>query len=225
MIMGLSQRITSEDVQLYYQIALLGQKDLELAPDSRMGFEMVMLRMLAFKPVSSKSKQVDTKPISHDSPAASSQSAKPAEPITPQAHPAEKNTSPFSGSRSNNPNWADMISLMKLESLTRELANNCVLDAIDDETCRLQLDASHQQLLTPSREKRLQQALQDYRGAPTRLSITIVQAELETPSAQMAKEKENRQQAAIDAINSDANVEALKEYFDARILPGTIEPV
>ncbi|MBK8816847.1 MAG: DNA polymerase III subunit gamma/tau [Methylococcaceae bacterium] len=225
MIMGLSQRITPEDVQLYYQVALLGQKDLELAPDSRMGFEMVMLRMLAFKPASSPSKHVDTKSISHVSPTASSQSAMPAEPVNLQAHPVEKNITPFSGSRSTNSNWADMISIMKLESLTRELANNCVLEAIDDETCRLQLDASHQQLLTPSREKRLQQALQDYRGAPIKLSITIVQAELETPAAQLAKDKENRQQAAVDAINSDANVEALKEYFDARILPGTIEPV
>ena len=40
-----------ETVQLYYQIALLGKRDLPLAPDPARGFEMVLLRMLAFEPV------------------------------------------------------------------------------------------------------------------------------------------------------------------------------
>jgi len=40
-----------EDVQLYYQIALLGKRDMPLAPDPRTGFEMCLLRMLAFQPV------------------------------------------------------------------------------------------------------------------------------------------------------------------------------
>ena len=47
----LAQELTKEDVQLYYQIALLGQKDLPLAPTPKVGFEMLMLRMLAFAPV------------------------------------------------------------------------------------------------------------------------------------------------------------------------------
>ena len=49
-IMQLAQRLPSEDVQLFYQTALLGRRDLPLAPDPRAGFEMVLLRMLAFKP-------------------------------------------------------------------------------------------------------------------------------------------------------------------------------
>jgi DNA polymerase III subunit gamma/tau len=49
-IMQLAQQMPSEDVQLFYQTALLGRRDLPLAPDPRAGFEMVLLRMLAFKP-------------------------------------------------------------------------------------------------------------------------------------------------------------------------------
>jgi len=49
-IMQLAQQMPSEDVQLFYQTALLGRRDLPLAPDPRSGFEMVLLRMLAFKP-------------------------------------------------------------------------------------------------------------------------------------------------------------------------------
>jgi DNA polymerase-3 subunit gamma/tau len=46
----LAQAISPEDVQLYYQIALGGRRDLGVAPEPRMGFEMTLLRMLAFRP-------------------------------------------------------------------------------------------------------------------------------------------------------------------------------
>ena len=50
----LAARLTAEDVQLYYQIALMGRKDLPFVPDAREGLEMTLLRMLAFRPASSK---------------------------------------------------------------------------------------------------------------------------------------------------------------------------
>jgi len=49
-IADFSTKISAEEVQLYYQIALTGQRDLNLAPSVRSGLEMVLLRMLAFKP-------------------------------------------------------------------------------------------------------------------------------------------------------------------------------
>jgi len=49
-VMALAVRMAPEEVQLYYQIGLLGRRDLPLAPDARGGFEMALLRMLAFTP-------------------------------------------------------------------------------------------------------------------------------------------------------------------------------
>lgn len=49
-VIELASSMTAEDVQLYYQIGLVGKKDLPLAPDPRSGFEMALLRMLAFRP-------------------------------------------------------------------------------------------------------------------------------------------------------------------------------
>ena len=46
----LGAAMSAEDVQLYYQIALAGRRDLALAPEPRLGFEMTLLRMLAFRP-------------------------------------------------------------------------------------------------------------------------------------------------------------------------------
>ncbi|PWI35060.1 DNA polymerase III subunit gamma/tau [Vibrio albus] len=51
----LSQSLTPQDVQLFYQIALKGRQDLPLAPTERMGLEMVVLRMIAFRPQSAVS--------------------------------------------------------------------------------------------------------------------------------------------------------------------------
>ena len=58
MIQKLASNIKAEEVQLYYQIGLTGQRDLHFAPSIRSGIEMVLLRMLAFKPSSAVSAQV-----------------------------------------------------------------------------------------------------------------------------------------------------------------------
>jgi DNA polymerase-3 subunit gamma/tau len=46
----LASSLTAEDIQLFYQVGLHAQRDMEFAPDLRSGFEMALLRMIAFKP-------------------------------------------------------------------------------------------------------------------------------------------------------------------------------
>lgn len=58
-IVQLAQAMRPEDIQLFYQTALVGRKDLPLAADPRQGFEMILLRMLAFKPVNSAPLNLD----------------------------------------------------------------------------------------------------------------------------------------------------------------------
>lgn len=60
-VIELASSLTAEDVQLYYQIALMGRKDLPFVPDPREGLEMVLLRMLAFRPADAKPRQVSLK--------------------------------------------------------------------------------------------------------------------------------------------------------------------
>ena len=62
-ICQIASAVSREDVQLYYQICLLGRKDLDLAPDLKSGFEMVLLRALAFRPGSLPAGQ---KPVSSE---------------------------------------------------------------------------------------------------------------------------------------------------------------
>lgn len=60
-------RISPEDAQLYYQIAIGGRRDLGIAPDPRTGLEMTLLRMLAFRPadVGTSGSTKSNKPIEH----------------------------------------------------------------------------------------------------------------------------------------------------------------
>lgn len=56
-IQSLATQVSAEDIQLFYQVGMMGRKDLPLAPDERTGFEMALLRMLAFKPASASAQQ------------------------------------------------------------------------------------------------------------------------------------------------------------------------
>ncbi|MCD4504479.1 DNA polymerase III subunit gamma/tau, partial [Chromobacterium piscinae] len=73
-LFALADAIAPQDVQLYYQIAIHGRKDLALAPDEHAGFNMALLRMLAFHPAVA--------------PADSAAPARPAAPSQPRPAPA-----------------------------------------------------------------------------------------------------------------------------------------
>ncbi|MBQ0808502.1 MAG: DNA polymerase III subunit gamma/tau, partial [Porticoccus sp.] len=67
LVLELSKALSREDVQLFYQIALLGRRDITLAPEHRAGFEMVLLRMLAFQPVAESRVDPPAPSVSHTS--------------------------------------------------------------------------------------------------------------------------------------------------------------
>jgi DNA polymerase-3 subunit gamma/tau len=115
-------QLSAADIQLYYQIAVAGLRDMDLAPEPRAGFEMVMLRMLAFQPAQTAS-----------APA-------PAEKKTPQTSPASiaaGNASPVNASPGNaNPATpavataaATESETVNDESLAEELAAKTTVEA------------------------------------------------------------------------------------------------
>ena len=89
----LAARMDREDVQLFYQIALLGRRDLPLSPDPRAGFEMTLLRMLAFRPVSAEAEEAKTSPAPPARGGAPSASP-PAREAAPSASPPARGVAP-----------------------------------------------------------------------------------------------------------------------------------
>ncbi|PVZ41459.1 DNA polymerase III subunit gamma/tau [Pseudomonas sp. CC120222-01a] len=86
-VLALASALPAEDVQFYYQMGLIGRRDLPLAPDPRGGFEMVLLRMLAFRPA-----DTDDAPKPVLKPVGISQAT--ADPATPVAAPAVVDKAP-----------------------------------------------------------------------------------------------------------------------------------
>lgn len=221
----LAKTFPAEDVQLFYQIGLIGQRDLNLAPDPRSGFEMVLLRMLTFRPQTQTSTQARPPASAQPIPIATAQTVH--HESKPSAPPPAPGTAapPAAPSQPRSANhWTDIIAAMNLSGRTRELANNCVLASIDDSSCQLLLDPSFHQIGSKA-EENLKAALQNYYGKPLKLVITKQSSPQMTPALENQKAREDRQQAAVDSINTDSNVQALKETFGARIMPGSIEPL
>ncbi len=222
-VLELAQRMAPEDVQLYYQIGLIGRRDLPLAPDLRGGLEMVLLRMLAFRP---QSVAADAPPRAAGQPAPKkaaprkSATSRPAAGDTPAAAPARA-TVVDDGSC----DWLTLVEQLPLKGVLRELAMNCACRERDGDRWLLVIDPAHEQLLNAERQKRLAQCLGEQLGRQVRLQIEVQGVEAVTPAQQKRRQADERQARAVAAIERDPNVEAIQKAFDATLHRESIRPL
>ena len=129
--------------------------------------------------------------------------------------------------------WREILEGLAISGMVKQLAANCVLQSIADNTVTLAVDAGHQQLRNAKSETRLRQALCEYFDKDLRLEITVNTAakteaegqQVETPAQSQARETGERQQQAEASIEGDSFVQAMKENFNAEIVPGSVKPV
>lgn len=208
-------RLAPEDIQLYYQIGLMGQRDLPYAPDPRTGVEMALLRMLAFRPATSAAAPTRSTPVVLQ--------AKPAETKPPVA--AAKTSEPTVTRIPLSPErWSEIITGLGLAGLLRELASHTMLESESGEVLSIVLHESCAKLHNKEREAELKRALENYYGRSFKLSLRVGQPAGETPAQGKARARNERQEAAERAIQSDPAVGTLLEKFGARVVPGTIRP-
>ncbi len=224
----LAARLAPEDVQLYYQIAVAGRRDLVLAPDARTGFEMALLRMLAFRPG-------DEPPAARAAPRAAAGPAPARAPSAPPAPapaaraPAAETPAPAPVARdaSGRPDWEALIERAQLRGPLSALAQNAVLRERDGQTLVLALQPAHMSMavepMVSQMEERISQAL----GEPVRLRfVSESQADaMQTPAARAARARDTAQAAAEQAIEDDPLVQSLKRDFGARVVPQSVKPL
>ena len=213
-IAALAAGLSAEDVQLCYQLAILGRRDLPLAPEPRAGFEMVLLRMLAFRPADVEGRPP---PPPGRRPPATAPAQRPAAAAPP---PPGRQDSPAVDLA----NWGAVLEQLKLRGAARQLASHCTFGALEGRVLRLRLDTRGAALQTRQLEERLQQSLSELLGSELRLEFEVTDQAGETPLREREREDEERMEQARLALDSDPTVQALKDRFDAVVQPGSIKP-
>lgn len=220
-VQALAEQVTREDVQLFYQIGLVGRRDLSLAPEPRGGFEMVMLRMLAFRPDaagSSKSRPA-SRPVQAPAPAARSAGNKQAA-AKPAANMRVDSVPPASASE-----WSVIIDGLSLKGMLREMALNCALQEIKGDRISLTIDSAHVHLLNKTRQAQLETALSEhFRRAMKVMIADEGKAGVESPARQQSREAEQRQQRAVQSIEDDENIKAIQDAFGGTVFEESIRP-
>ncbi len=222
-VKALAERMSAEDVQLFYQIGLIGRRDLPLAPEPRGGFEMALLRMLAFQPVENASGSAGPGP-SREKPKAKSPSGpgRAARPATTVESGPQGTRDPQSLSAAD---WPALVESLALNGLARELALNCALRQASAGQVRLALAPEHAQLLRPAIQSKLESALHAvFRGAPA-IVVELDAPNEDTPAVVRKRSEEKRRAKAVQAIQSDAFVQDLCKTFGAEVDPEMVQPM
>ncbi len=206
----LASAIGSEDVQLYYQTAILGRRDLALAPDPRSGFQMTLVRMLAFRPAGGATASAG---------ATGTRAA--------GAVPASTGSAPIVRPSSAGPidpvQWARVIGDLDVTGAARQLASNCALLEHRGNVLRLAIDPKVPR--TPPQVERLAQALAKYLGVPAvKLEFADGAPPVETPSQHGERRSAEALDAARRALEEDPTVREMKSRFGATLHPESVRP-
>ncbi|KAF1008631.1 MAG: DNA polymerase III subunit tau [Luteibacter sp.] len=249
---AVAERMAPEDVQLYYQIATSGRRELPMAPDARIGFEMVLLRMFAFRP--SEPGQASAAPAPRAVPAVAAPPSRsaPAPSPMPAAAPVQRQAPPapapvpapvqapappppaaprpLATGANGLPDWHDVVERANLRGPIGQLAQNCSLRGMEGDAMMLALQPSHMHLavepLTSQMEEKVSQAL----GRRVRFRFVAETAgntggSLGTPAERRAQAASDAQANAEASMETDPLVQTLKREFDARVIPQSIKPV
>jgi len=216
-IAALAEIMPIADVQLFYQVAIMGRRDLHLAPDPRSGAEMTLMRMLTFKPaaaettgsvggggvvegVASKPKAAAPKPVQ----------AKTALPVV------ESQTW-------SDPEWSELVVSLAISGAVRLLASNCAYLRREGNTVFLGLDPRSESMLTKQRKDTIAESLSKHFGEKLQIDITIGSEVAETPVQQESRMADEQLEEARKNLEADPNVQAMKSMFGAELRTDTIE--
>ena len=230
-VIALTKKISAEQLQLLYQITILGRRDLYLAPDEYAGFTMTLLRMLSFIPqdsVTSKTsvplrKDIATQAIKlepvikpSETSLDSSEDKKKIEVLDEATDDEPKATRSFDG------NWRGLVDQLKL-GLVKALAQQSELVSFKGNEMILSIADEHKHLLNETYQKKLEVSLSEYFNQRIKLVILHKGAN-NSPLKQKQEERSTLMKDTEHAILQDQFVKSLLNEFNAEIIPSSIKP-
>jgi len=242
-LMQMAGQLDPEDVQLWYQIAITGRRDLSLAPSERSGCEMTVLRMFAFQPVetaavsggggeggadssgrtvqaSSPGGAASSQAQAHSRAAAAGAAVQHAPRQDPPAAPASAATPLGSDT------WPKVLDELPLSDSFRTVAAMLVVGNYNRPKVEFTAARDDMVLISERFRRALEEAMTEWAGEPLKITIEPVDdAELATPAVLEEKQIARTQAEAEEAINSDPFVQRLVEHFDAEVVRESIRPI
>jgi DNA polymerase-3 subunit gamma/tau len=253
--MALAPRFSPEDIQLYYQMALMAKKDLALAPDEQAGFTMAMLRMLAFAPATLEQTAHHAANLAAAAPQPLA-TASPALPQTPQiptapvakeavAQVASSAPSPILAEpdapapQKKKPNseqeWLALTTeLMPKMGIARMLAANAFFQKFDQQDLHLGLTQAYKAMEDRQFQTALSAVLSEYFQEPIHIHIHLepalsAQADNSPRQETHAMQEKRLQEAALEAAQTafmnDSKVQHWVAHLDGKIDPTSIAPL
>ena len=230
-VIALTKKISAEQLQLLYQITILGRRDLYLAPDEYAGFTMTLLRMLSFIPQDSVTSKTSV-PLRKD---IAMQAIK----LDPVIKPSEISLDTSEDkkkigvldeatddepkvTRSFDGNWRGLVDQLKL-GLVKALAQQSELVSFKDNEMILSIADEHKHLLNETYQKKLEVSLSEYFNQ--RIKLVILQKGANnSPLKQKQEERSTLMKDTEHAILQDQFVKSLLNEFNAEIIPSSIKP-
>ena len=198
-----------EEIQLNYQISIMGRRDLDLAPSHKIGFEMCLLRMIAFKPELDLHRSIQVTKKEHN-----------IEPdlrtkeITKKVNKEEETRENQSSNKNlDNVIWSDLVSELELKGTSRILADNCALIKRENNKFFLMLDEKSQSYNNKERQLALSEALSTYYGKKIDVDINIGKSKNETPNQEKTREKTEVLKKAKQDLEVDPGIRDIKNIF------------
>jgi len=219
----LSKSFNAESLQLIYQIAINGKKELPLAPDLITGFNMTLLRMLAFYPtlnvnlLNNTNKSGDLIEVPKDNLMSSKIDEAEKQKSVPKPPEELTATEEFNG------DWRMLVEQLKL-GLAKSLAQECELINYHDNTFNLSLSEKYKHLNQKTYVDKLQEELINHFNKKISLEINLGDAS-NSPSSAKKIAKAELLKTTESAIMKDKFVNELMSEFGAEIIPSSIKPI
>jgi DNA polymerase-3 subunit gamma/tau len=252
-IIALSDGLTLDEVQILYQIGLLAKRDMDLAPDIASGFEMALLRMLAFVPKEKNKEVYKKKPINSEVETIQGEEGSlkvnlaqgPESKISLEeegsvedlessvkkldANEAEEGSIEESDVVKTNiqidlSNWNDTFKLLDLDLGTKQLASHCSFVRTDDSVIYLSMPEEKLELFSGKHRQRLQESISIFLGHDCNVFFESGEISNQSPNKIKAAEKDKIKIEAENAIKEDPNVKILLDSLDGKIIDSSIEP-
>ena len=209
----LSTIFTAESLQLAYQIAINGRRDLHLAPDPLTGFSMTLLRMLAFYPSIQPTNEFNSKKKIESEVVVMKKKLN----LQDKQSSADSNEDNiFDG------DWVKLVDNLRI-GLAKSLAQECSLVSYEDCVFNLVLNTKFQHLTQNGYIEKLEEVLINYFNRKIKVNISLG-SDLKTPSMQKKLESAELKKTTESAIMDDDFVKELIEGFGAEVISSSIEP-